>query len=205
MNQKELLQKVLDASKVIDKASRYSNGNYIITTSEVSKTITGLVQEQESRKISRNRDKQLDKLFDVNTKQSKYDVTYLKMAKNWSELSHCRRKKVGALIVKNGMLISDGYNGTPSGYDNCCENDQYETHWYTIHAEANAILKCAKWGNSCVGSTMYLTHSPCKECSKLILQSGITRVVYLEDYKDLDGVNFLRNSKVEVDKLEIYE
>jgi dCMP deaminase len=103
------------------------------------------------------------------------------------------------------MLISDGYNGTPSGYDNCCENDQYETHWYTIHAEANAILKCAKWGNSCVGSTMYLTHSPCKECSKLILQSGITRVVYLEDYKDLDGVNFLRNSKVEVDKLEIYE
>ena len=164
-----------------------------------------MVQEQELRKISRNRNKQIDKLFDVDTKQSKYDITYLKMAKNWSELSHCKRKKVGALIVKNGMLISDGYNGTPSGYDNCCENDQYETHWYTIHAEANAILKCAKWGNSCVGSTMYLTHSPCKECSKLILQSGISRVVYLEDYKDLEGVNFLRNSKVEVDKLGIYE
>ena len=99
------------------------------------------------------------------------------------------------------MIISDGYNGTPSGYDNCCENESNETHWYTIHAEANAILKCAKWGNSCNGSTMYLTHSPCKECSKLILQSGISRVVYTEDYKDLEGVNFLRESKIDVVKL----
>jgi len=149
------------------------------------------------------RDKKINQLLSMNDKQLRYDVTYLKMAKEWSELSHCDRKKVGALIVKNGMIISDGYNGTPSGYDNCCENENWETHWYTIHAESNAILKCARWGHSCEGSTLYLTHSPCKDCSKSILQSGIKRVVYIEDYKDLEGVNFLINSGIQVEKINI--
>lgn len=136
-------------------------------------------------------------------KQTKYDTVYLKMAYQWSELSHCERKKVGALIVKNGMIISDGYNGTPSGYDNTCETQNWETHWHVIHAECNAILKCAKWGHSCHDSTIYQTHSPCKDCSKLILQSGIKRVVYSEDYKDNDGINFLIESGIEVKKIEI--
>ena len=125
-------------------------------------------------------------------KQTKYDIVYLKMAKEWSNLSQCQRKKVGALIVKNGMIISDRYNGTPSGFDNCCETEEWTTHWYVIHGEANAILKCAKHGQSCDGATIYQTHSPCKDCSKLILQSGIKRLVYSEDYKDSDGVDFLR-------------
>jgi dCMP deaminase len=136
-------------------------------------------------------------------KQTKYDIVYLKMAREWSELSHCERKKVGALIVKNGMIISDGYNGTPSGYDNCCETEEWTTHWYVIHGEANAILKCAKHGQSCDGATIYQTHSPCKDCSKLILQSGIKRLVYAEDYKDSDGVDFLRESGLIVEKIEI--
>jgi dCMP deaminase len=136
-------------------------------------------------------------------KQTKYDIVYLKMAREWSDLSHCERKKVGALIVKNGMIISDGYNGTPSGYDNCCETEEWTTHWYVIHGEANAILKCAKHGQSCDGATIYQTHSPCKDCSKLILQSGIKRLVYAEDYKDSDGVDFLRESGLIVEKIEI--
>lgn len=136
-------------------------------------------------------------------KQTKYDIVYLKMAREWSNLSHCERKKVGALIVKNGMIISDGYNGTPSGYDNCCETEEWTTHWYVIHGEANAILKCAKHGQSCDGATIYQTHSPCKDCSKLILQSGIKRLVYAEDYKDSDGVDFLRESGLIVEKIEI--
>jgi dCMP deaminase len=136
-------------------------------------------------------------------KQTKYDIVYLKMAREWSNLSHCERKKVGALIVKNGMIISDGYNGTPSGFDNCCETEEWTTHWYVIHGEANAILKCAKHGQSCDGATIYQTHSPCKDCSKLILQSGIKRLVYAEDYKDSEGVDFLRESGIIVDKIEI--
>jgi dCMP deaminase len=135
-------------------------------------------------------------------KEEKYDITYLKMAKEWAKLSHCNRKQVGALIVKNGMIISDGYNGTPSGFDNCCETDDNETHWFVIHAEANAILKCAKWGHSCDGATLYQTHSPCKDCSKLILQSGIKRLVYIEDYKDLSGLEFLKESGLEIKKYE---
>ena len=136
-------------------------------------------------------------------KQERYDRTYLNMAKEWAKLSHCTRKQVGALIVKNGMIISDGYNGTPSGYDNCCETEEWTTHWYVIHGEANAILKCAKHGQSCDGATIYQTHSPCKDCSKLILQSGIKRLVYAEDYKDSDGVDFLRESGLIVEKIEI--
>lgn len=136
------------------------------------------------------------------TKQERYDRTYLTMAKEWAKLSHCNRKQVGALIVKNGMIISDGYNGTPTGFDNCCETDYNETHWYVIHGEANAILKCAKYGHSCDGATLYQTHSPCKDCSKLILQSGIKKLVYLEDYKDTSGLDFLKSSGVEIIKYD---
>jgi len=136
-------------------------------------------------------------------KQTKYDIVYLKMAYEWSQLSHCSRKKVGVLIVKNDMIISDGINGSPRGMDNVCENAIGETNWYVIHGEANAILKCAKHGQSCDGATIYQTHSPCKNCSKLILQSGIKRLVYAEDYKDSEGVDFLRESGIQVDKIEI--
>ena len=136
------------------------------------------------------------------TKQLRYDKVYLKMALTWAELSHCSRKKVGAIIVKDDAIISDGYNGTPSGFDNCCENDLGETHWYVLHAEANAILKVAKSTNNCSGATLYLTHSPCKDCSKLIHQSGIKRVVYHNEYKDTSGVDFLRKSGVEVELIE---
>ena len=133
-------------------------------------------------------------------KQQRYDKTYLNMAKEWSNLSHCSRMKVGALIVKNNMIISDGYNGTPTGFDNHCELDQDTTHWYVIHGEANAILKCARTGQSCEGSTLYLTHSPCKDCSKLILQSGIKRLVYLDEYRDRSGLEFLENTGIEIVK-----
>lgn len=135
-------------------------------------------------------------------KQLRYDLAYLKMAKSWSELSHCVRKKVGAIIVKNDMIISDGYNGTPSGFDNCCENVVGETHWYVLHAEANAILKVAKSTNNCEGATLYLTLSPCKDCSKLILQAGIRRVVYAMDYKDTEGVQFLKSAGIEVAQIQ---
>lgn len=138
-------------------------------------------------------------------KQLKYDRAYLRLAASWSILSHCNRKKVGAIIVKDGMIISDGYNGTPSGFDNCCENEQGETHWYVLHAEANAILKVAKSTNNCMGATLYLTLSPCKECSKLVIQSGITRVVYQHGYKDPEGINFLKSAGVEVEQIEQIE
>ena len=124
------------------------------------------------------------------------------MAMSWAELSHCNRKKVGAIIVKDDMIISDGYNGTPSGFDNCCEDDNGETHWYVLHAEANAILKVAKSTNNAKGATLYLTLSPCKDCSKLILQAGITRVVYIRDYKDNSGVSFLISAGIEVNQIE---
>ena len=107
--------------------------------------------------------------MEPNNKQLKYDKAYLRLAKSWANLSHCVRKKVGAIIVKDGMIISDGFNGTPSGFDNSCENVQGETHWYVLHAEANAILKVAKSSNNCKGATLYVTLSPCKDCSKLIL------------------------------------
>ena len=116
-------------------------------------------------------------------KQKRYDLAYLKMASTWGELSHCHRKKVGALIVKDRMIISDGYNGTPSGFENACEDEDNYTKWYVLHAEANAILKVAASTQSCVGATLYLTLSPCRECSKLIHQAGIIRVVYSKAYK----------------------
>jgi dCMP deaminase len=127
------------------------------------------------------------------------------MAKEWAKLSHCTRKQVGALLVKNGVIISDGYNGTPSGFPNTCENEIGETHWYVLHAEANAILKVAKSTNNAHGSTLYITLSPCKDCSKLILQSGITRMVYLDAYKDTTAIDFLKNSGIEVVQRELPE
>ncbi len=135
-------------------------------------------------------------------KQLRYDSAYLRMAIEWGQLSHCTRKRVGALIVKDNMIISDGYNGTPAGFDNCCENDSGETHWYVLHAEANAILKVAKSTNNCVGATLYLTLSPCRDCSKLIIQAGITRLVFMNTYKDTTGVDFLRQAGIIVEQIE---
>ncbi len=135
-------------------------------------------------------------------KRLRYDKAYLRMAQTWSELSHCTRKQVGAIIVKDGMIISDGYNGAPSGFDNCCENELGETHWYVLHAEANAILKVAKSTHNCHGATLYLTLSPCKDCSKLVVQSGISRVVYVNGYKDTSGVDFLKEAGISIEQIE---
>ena len=123
------------------------------------------------------------------------------MAHEWGMLSHCERKKVGAIIVKNGMIISDGFNGTPTGFDNHCEDEEGYTKWYVLHAEANAILKVAKSTNSCEGATLYLTLSPCKDCAKLIHQSGINRLVYIKEYKDSSGLKFLKKAGVELTQI----
>lgn len=135
----------------------------------------------------------------ADTKTAKYDAAYLRMAAEWSKLSYCQRRQVGALIVKGRSIISDGYNGTPSGFENYCEDEEGYTKWYVLHAEANAILKVASTTQSCEGATLYLTMSPCRECSKLIHQAGIRRVVYASEYKDLSGVEFLRKAGVEVE------
>lgn len=129
---------------------------------------------------------------------NKFDKAYLKMALEWAKLSYCERKQVGALIVKDRTIISDGYNGTPSGFENCCEDASGKTHWYVLHAEANAILKLASSTQSARGATLYLTLSPCRECSKLILQSGISRLVYINRYSDEEGISFLTNHKIEI-------
>lgn len=134
-------------------------------------------------------------------KQQKYDRAYLRIAREWSKLSHCNRKQVGALIVKDRMIISDGYNGTPTGFENFCEDDEGYTKWYVLHAEANAILKVAGSTQSCKDATLYITMSPCKECSKLIHQSGIKRLVYQIDYKDNSGLNFLEKAGVELEQI----
>ena len=131
-------------------------------------------------------------------KTQKYDAAYLRMAAEWSKLSHCKRRQVGALIVKGRSIISDGYNGTPSGFENFCEDEDGYTKWYVLHAEANAILKVASTTQSCEGATLYLTMSPCRECSKLIFQAGIRRVVYASEYKDPSGLDFLRKAGVAV-------
>ena len=134
----------------------------------------------------------------TNTKQEKYDRAYLRMAIEWAKLSHCKRKQVGALIVKNRMIISDGYNGAPTGFENCCEDENEKTHWHVLHAEANAILKTASSTHDCSGATVYLTLSPCKECSKLVHQAGIKRLVFINKYKDTSGIDFLKEAGVEV-------
>lgn len=138
-------------------------------------------------------------------KQLKFDKAYLRIAREWGQLSHCDRKKVGAVIVKDRMIISDGYNGTPSGFENPCEDEKGYTKWYVLHAEANAILKVAASTHSCKGATLYITLSPCKECSKLIYQAGITRVIYYTGYKDDSGIKFLLKSGVEVQQIEDIE
>jgi len=145
-------------------------------------------------------------------RQHQYDLTYMKMALTWAELSKATRKKVGALIVKGTTIISDGYNGTPSGFENECETPvfnedgdfvEYQTKWYVLHAESNAIAKVAKSTQSCEGATLYITYSPCKECSKLILQAGIKRVVYYEEYRDKQGLDLLALAGLDIKKIEL--
>ena len=131
-------------------------------------------------------------------KQRQLDIRYLKMARIWAENSYCVRRKVGALIVKDKMIISDGYNGTPSGFENICEDEDNRTKAYVLHAEANAITKVAKSANNCDGSTLYITAAPCIECSKLIIQAGIKRVVYAEEYRSEEGINLLNQKEARV-------
>lgn len=135
-------------------------------------------------------------------KQHQLDLRYLRMARIWAENSYCVRRKVGALIVKDKMIISDGYNGTPSGFENICEDENGKTKSYVLHAEANAITKIARSNNSSDGATMYVTASPCIECAKLIIQAGIKRVVYSEKYRLEDGLDLLRRAGIEVVYLE---
>lgn len=131
-------------------------------------------------------------------KQQELDKRYIRMATIWAENSYCKRRQVGALIVKDKMIISDGYNGTPSGFENICEDENNVTKPYVLHAEANAITKIARSNNSSEGATMYVTASPCIECAKLIIQAGIRRVVYLEKYRLEDGLDLLRKAGIEV-------
>jgi len=139
------------------------------------------------------------------TKQQQLDERYMRMAQIWSENSYCKRRKVGALLVKDKMIISDGYNGTPSGFENNCEDENDMSKAYVLHAEANAITKIARSNNSSNGATLYVTASPCIECAKLIIQSGIIRVVYGEKYRIMDGVDLLEQAGIEVKYLEIQE
>ena len=141
----------------------------------------------------------------MNSKQLKYDRAYLRMAYEWGKLSHCQRKQVGALIVKDRMIISDGFNGTPTGFDNCCEDGEGLTKWEVLHAEANAILKVSASTQSSKGATLYVTLSPCRECSKLIHQAGIKRVVYSRAYRDTSGLDFLEKAGVELMFLPLEE
>lgn len=138
-------------------------------------------------------------------KQRRYDLAYLRMAQEWGKLSHCKRKQVGSIIVKNGMIISDGYNGAPAGFDNCCEDDNGATHWYVLHAEANAISKVARSTNNAQDATLYLTMSPCKDCCKMILQVGIKRVVYSTLYRDNLGLELLHSAGIQVEHISLSE
>jgi dCMP deaminase len=136
-------------------------------------------------------------------KRKKYDTKYLEMAQIWSELSHAKRTKVGAILVKDNTIIADGYNGTPQGFENDCEDEQNTTKWYVLHAEANAILKVARSTQSSENSTLYVTLSPCKECAKLIVQAGIKRVLYTSEYRDTTGVEFLQKTGIDCQKMDI--
>lgn len=139
------------------------------------------------------------------SKQQLLDRRYLKMAAIWAQNSYCKRRKVGALLVKDKMIISDGYNGTPSGFENECEDENNLTKAYVLHAEANAITKVAKSGNSSQGATLYVTSSPCLECSKLIIQAGIKRVVFSESYRLEDGINLLKRADIDVEQVDLGE
>jgi dCMP deaminase len=141
-------------------------------------------------------------LYPYGEKQPDFDKRYLEMAHIWSKNSYCVRRQVGALIVKDKMIISDGYNGTPSGFENICEDELGKTKPYVLHAEANAITKVAKSNNSSEGATLYVTSAPCMECSKLIIQAGIKRVVYSDDYRVTEGVDLLTRAGIEVEKLD---
>ncbi|MBR5611089.1 MAG: dCMP deaminase family protein [Bacteroidales bacterium] len=136
----------------------------------------------------------------LSEKQIQFDLSYLKMAQVWSENSYCVRRKVGALIVKDRMIISDGYNGTPAGFENVCENELGQTKSYVLHAEANAITKVAKSNNSSEGATLYVTDAPCMECAKLIIQAGIKRVVYSKEYRNTEGLELLERAGIEICK-----
>lgn len=139
----------------------------------------------------------------TDNKQQLLDQRYLKMADIWAQNSYCKRRQVGALIVKSQMIISDGYNGTPSGFENVCEDEEDKTKPYVLHAEANAITKVAKSGNSSDGATLYVTSSPCLECSKLIIQAGIKRVVFTESYRLEDGINLLKRADIDIKQVDI--
>lgn len=145
----------------------------------------------------------LYKRMNKDNKQTELDRRYMKMAVIWSENSYCRRRKVGALIVKDKMIISDGYNGTPAGFENVCEDEENKTLPYVLHAEANAITKIACSNNSSSGATLYVTDAPCIECAKLIIQAGIKRVVYSRKYRLDDGINLLKRANVTVEYLEM--
>ncbi|MFQ3578834.1 MAG: dCMP deaminase family protein [Bacteroidales bacterium] len=136
-------------------------------------------------------------------KQNLLDIRYLRMARIWAENSYCERRKVGALLVKDKMIISDGYNGTPAGFENICEDEEGKTKQYVLHAEANAITKVAKSNNSSLGATLYVTASPCIECAKLIIQAGIIRVVYSENYRLDDGIKLLERAGIELNYINI--
>ena len=139
----------------------------------------------------------------MENKQKLLDIRYLRMAQIWGENSYCKRRQVGALIVKDKMIISDGYNGTPSGFENDCEDENNKTKPYVLHAESNAITKVARSSNSSEGATLYVTTSPCIECAKLIIQSGIKRVVYNEQYHIMDGIDLLHRAGIEVDYIDL--
>jgi len=138
----------------------------------------------------------------MQNKQEQFDRSYLEMAAVWAKNSYCKRRQVGALLVKDRMIISDGYNGTPAGFENICEDDEGHTKPYVLHAEANAITKVAKSGNNSKGATMYVTTAPCLECAKLIIQAGITRLVYKDDYRISDGIDLLKRAGIEIVNIE---
>lgn len=140
----------------------------------------------------------MDIFSEVEKKQKQLDLRYLDMAAIWAQNSYCKRRQVGALLVKNKMIISDGYNGTPSGFENICEDENNQTKPYVLHAEANAITKVARSNNSSDGATLYVTSSPCIECAKLIIQAGIVRVVFSENYRVHDGIDLLQRAGVEI-------
>ena len=154
---------------------------------------------KQANKETRKRKIQNEKM---NEKSKLLDLRYMRMARIWAENSYCERRQVGALLVKNKMIISDGYNGTPSGFENKCEDENNVSKAYVLHAEANAITKVASSHNSSNGATLYVTASPCIECSKLIIQAGITRVIYGEKYRIMDGVELLERAGIEVVFLE---
>jgi dCMP deaminase len=140
-------------------------------------------------------------MINSSDKQTQFDIRYIQMARVWATNSYCKRRQVGALIVKDRMIISDGYNGTPSGFENECEDENNHSKPYVLHAEANAITKVAKSNNSSEGATLYITASPCMDCAKLIIQAGIIRVVYADEYRIVDGIELLEKAGIEVVQL----